>query len=228
MKAIDIMTPDVVTVSPETSVYEAARMLLGRRISALPVLNADGRLIGLVSESDLVRRGELRSEKRSSWWRGLLASDLRQASAFLREHGRRVADVMSRDVIVANARSSMRELAELMERHTIKRLPVMEGHRLIGIVSRSDMLRALLAIDPTEQPSPDIDDQAIRERLLAALKARHWAGAIVANVIVESGVVHLWGEAGTTREIDACRALAETIEGVRRVASHMVVVKTVI
>lgn len=228
MKAIDIMTPDVVTVSPETSVYEAARMLLGRRISALPVLNADGRLVGVISESDLMRRGELRSEKRSSWWRGLLTSDLRQASAFLHSNGRRVADVMSRDVIVAHARSSMRELAELMERHAIKRLPVMDGHRLIGIVGRSDMLRALLAIDPSEQPAPEVDDQAIRERLLAELKARHWAGAVVANVIVEAGVVHLWGEAGTRREIDACRALAETIEGVRRVASHMVVVKTVL
>lgn len=228
MKAIDIMTPDVVTVSPETSVYEAARLLLGRRISALPVLNADGRLVGVISESDLMRRGELRSEKRSSWWRGLLTSDLRQASAFLRSHGRLVADVMSRDVIVASPRTSMRELAELMERHAIKRLPVMDGHRLVGIVGRGDMLRALLAIDPTEQPAPEVDDQAIRERLLAELKARHWAGSIVANVIVEAGVVHLWGEAATTREIDAVRALAETVEGVRRVASHMVVVKTIV
>jgi len=228
MKAIDIMTPGVITVSPETSVYEAARLLVGRRISAMPVLNADGRLVGVISESDLVRRGELRSETRSSWWRALLTSDLRQASAFLRAHGRQVADVMSREVIAVTARTTMRELAELMERHAIKRLPVMDGHRLIGIVSRRDMLRALLAIDPTELPAGGVEDQAIRQRLMEELKARHWAGSIVTNVIVDTGVVHLWGEAGTTREIDACRALAETIEGVRKVSNHMVLVKTVV
>lgn len=228
MKAIDIMTTDVVTVSPETSVYEAARLLLGRRISALPVLNADARLIGIISESDLMRRGEIRSEKRSSWLQELLGSDLRRASQFLRAHGRRVADVMSTEVISAPPRTPMRQLAELMERHHVKRLPIVDGHRLVGIVGRSDLLRALLALDPTEQPAPDADDQAVRQRLLEALKARHWAGSIVANVIVEEGVVHLWGEAGTAREIDACRALAETIEGVRRVANHMALVKTVI
>jgi len=228
MKAIDIMTPDVITVSPETSVYEAAQLLLGRRISALPVLDAAGKLVGLISESDLMRRPEIRSEKHSTWWRGLFTSDLRQASAFLRCHGRRVADVMSRDVIAAHARMSLRELAEVMERHVIKRLPVMDGDRLVGIVSRSDLLRALLALEPTKQPVADIDDATIRRRLLGELKARHWAGSIVANVIVDSGIVHLWGQAGTSHEIDACRALAETINGVSRVASHMVVVKTVI
>jgi CBS domain-containing protein len=228
MKAIDIMTHDVITVSPETSVYEAAELLITRRISALPVLNADGRLAGIISESDLARRAELRSEKRSSWWRALFKSDLRQASAFLRSHGRQVSDVMSKNVITASARTSMRELADLMERHAIKRLPVMEGHRLVGIVSRRDMLRALLAIDPSEQLIGDADDKEIRERLLAEFKARHWAGSIVSNVIVDTGVVHLWGEAGTSREIDACRALAETIGGVRKVSSHMVVVKTVV
>ncbi len=228
MKAIDIMTTDVVTVSPETSVYEAAQLLLGRRISALPVLNSDGRLVGLISESDLMRRSEIRAEKRTPWWRDLLASDLRQASEFLRAHGRQVADVMSRNVISAHPRTSMRELAELMERHAIKRLPVVDGHRLVGIVSRRDLLRALLELDPTETPVGDVDDQAIRQRLLEELKARHWAGSIVANVVVDEGIVHLWGEAGTTREIDACRALAQGIEGVRRVSSHMVLVKTVV
>ncbi|MBX3503519.1 MAG: CBS domain-containing protein [Alphaproteobacteria bacterium] len=228
MKAIDIMTADVVTVSPETSVYEAARLLLGRRISALPVLNADGRLVGLISESDLMRRGELRTEKRHPWWRGLLTSDLRQASEFLRCQGRRVADVMSRDVICARASMPLRELAELMERHVIKRLPVLDGQRLIGIVSRSDLLRALLILAPAEETVPEVDDRDIRQKLLGQLKARHWAGSIVANVIVERGIVHLWGEAATTREIDACRALAETIDGVREVRSHMAQVKTVI
>jgi len=228
MKAIDIMTANVITVSPETSVYKAAELLVARRISALPVLNADGRLAGIISESDLVRRSELRSDKRSSWWRALFISDLRQASAFLRSHGRRVSDVMSREVITVNGRTSMRELADLMERHAIKRLPVMDGHRLVGIVSRRDMLRALLAIEPSEQPAAEVDDHAIRERLIAELKARHWAGSIVANVIVDTGVVHLWGEAGTPREIDACRALAETVKGVRKVSSHMVVLKTVV
>ena len=228
MRVIEIMTPDVVTVAADASVYEAAQLMLSRRISALPVLNADGRLVGLISESDLMRRGEIRSEKRHSWWRDLLTSDLRQASEFLRSHGRRVADVMSRDVITAHGRMPLREAAELMERHVIKRLPVMEGHRLVGIISRSDLLRALLAVAPAESPEADVEDQMIRERLLAALKAKHWAGSIVSNVIVDGGIVHLWGEAGTRREIDACRALAQSIEGVRQVSSHMVEVKTVI
>src|SRR5690349_11075627 len=227
MKVIDIMTWDVVTVSPDTSVYEAAQLLLGRRISALPVLNADGRLVGIVSESDLMRRGEIRSEKQLPWWRSLLTSDLRQASEFLRSHGRLVADVMSRTVISAHGRMTLRELAELMEHHAIKRLPVLEGHRLVGIVARSDLLRALLAVEPS-QNAVEVDDQTMRQRLLEALKAKHWAGSIVSNVIVDGGVVHLWGEAATQREIDACRALAQTIDGVRRVASHMVVVKTVV
>jgi CBS domain-containing protein len=228
MKAIDIMTTDVVTISPEASVYEAARLLLGRRISALPVVDAAGQLVGLISESDLMRRGELRTEKRHPWWRGLLTSDLRQASEFLRCEGRRVSDVMSRDVIAARAAMPLRELAELMERHVIKRLPVLDEQRLVGIVSRSDLLRALLILAPADGTPPAVDDRVIRQRLLEQLKARHWAGSIVANVIVEHGIVHLWGEASTTREIDACRALAETVAGVRSVSSHMVQVKTVI
>lgn len=228
MKVIDIMTTDVVAVSPNTSVYEAAQLLLGRRISALPVLNADGRLVGLVSESDLMRRGEIRSEKRYPWWRELITSDLRKSAEFLRSNGRLVADVMSHDVVTAHGRMTLREVAELMERHRIKRLPVIDGHRLVGIVSRSDMLRALLAFDAGEQTVGAVEDQTIRENLLGQLKAKHWAGSIVSNVIVDGGVVHLWGEAGTHQQIDACRALAETIEGVRRVANHMVAVKTVI
>ncbi|MGE0424719.1 MAG: CBS domain-containing protein [Reyranellaceae bacterium] len=228
MKVIDVMTPDVVTVPAAASVYEAARLMLSRRISALPVLNADGRLVGLISESDLMRRGEIRSEKRHSWWKDLTTSDLRQAAEYLRSHGRRVADVMSRDVISAHGRMPLREVAELMERHAIKRLPVMDGHRLVGIVSRSDLLRALLAVAPADSPAAEVEDQTIRQRLLAELKAKHWAGSIVSNVIVDGGIVHLWGEAGTRQEIDACRALAQSIEGVREVSSHMVEVKTVI
>ncbi|MBV9835379.1 MAG: CBS domain-containing protein [Alphaproteobacteria bacterium] len=226
MKAIDIMTTNVITVSPETSVYDAAQLLLRHRITSLPVLNAEKRLVGLISESDLMRRNETKCEKRCPWWSAVFASDLRLASEFLRTHGRLVSDVMSSAVTTAHARMSLRELAELMERHVIKRLPVVDGDRLVGIVSRRDLLRALLALEPIEQPAAEIDDRAIRQRLLAELGKRHWAGSIVANAVVDGGIVHLWGEAGTNREVDACRALAGTIDGVRGVSSHMVVSKS--
>lgn len=228
MKAVDIMTPDVITVAPETSVYDAARLLLGRRIGALPVLNEVGGLVGLISESDLMRRGETRTDKRRSWWHGLITSDLRQASEFLRGQGRRVSDVMTRNVVCVEAGAPLREVAELMENHVIRRVPVLDGPRLVGIVSRSDLMRALLVLAPADEAPPEVDDRVIRQHLLDQLKAHHWAGSIVSNAIVERGVVHLWGEASTQREIDACRALVETVAGVRKVSSHMVVVKMVI
>lgn len=221
MHARDIMTRDVVTVSPQATVREIAELLLGRRISAVPVVETDGRLCGVVSEGDLMRRPESGTEARHSWWLDLFASADESADAYVKAHGRTAGDVMTRDVVTVAPDATLGDVAGLLERRHIKRVPVVDGTRLVGIVSRADLLRAL-ASAPTVHPAPvPAGDAEVRERVLAALRADGLPGTAWINPIVSDGVVHLWGLADSERQRDAVRVAAETAEGVRSVLSHV-------
>ena len=162
MIASDVMTRNVISVPPDATVAEAVELMLERGISGLLVVDASGTLAGIVTEGDLLRRDELGTERRRSWWLRLIASPGRQAADFTRTHGRRVADVMTHDVVSVDAGAALEEIVALMEEHRIKRVPVLEGDRVVGVVSRADLLRAL-SVAAREHGAAAADDGTIRD-----------------------------------------------------------------
>jgi CBS domain-containing protein len=219
MKAHEIMTTDVVTAGPDTTVREIAAMLWSRHVSAVPVVDADGRVLGIVSEGDLCRR--VAGEKgRRSWWLELLSREDAQARDYLKEHGRRAEDVMTRRIVSVTEETPVAEIAELLDLHRIKRVPVLRDGKLAGIVSRADLVRALMAGKPTTKAAAS--DNAIRTRFVSAMKKESWVGDSVVNFRVKGGVIEIVGFVGSEDQIRALRALAENIPGVKRVdTSHM-------
>ncbi len=220
MQARDVMTANVVTVAPDTPVADIARLLLEKRISGVPVVDAGGRLVGIVSEGDLVRRLGDEEGGGRSWWLGLLATPEERAEAYVRAHGRRAADVMTRNVVTVSPDTPLAAVARLLEERHIKRVPVVENGRLVGIVSRADLLRALATKGPE---AASADDRALRERLQKELEKAGLDYHPYVNIVVADGVVHLWGIVSSRREAEALRVAAENVEGVKAVESHLAV-----
>ncbi|HEX7007509.1 MAG TPA: CBS domain-containing protein [Alphaproteobacteria bacterium] len=221
MRARDIMTTSVVTVSPETRVPDIARVLLERRISALPVVDGAGRVIGIVSEGDLMHRAENKTERRRSWWLDLISSADTLAEDYVKSHGLTAKDVMNAPVISATPDASLAELATLLERHGIKRVPILENGALVGIVSRADLLRGLIG-GGADSAAETLDDAAIREALLRRIQDEPWAGTATLNVIVTDGVAELWGFVSSEAERRAFHVAAQSTPGVREVVDHLV------
>jgi CBS domain-containing protein len=220
----DVMTRRVISVPPDATVKEAAKLMLERSISGLMVVNAKGELVGVVTEADLLRRDELGTQRHRPWWLRLILSPGRQAADFTRTHGRRVHDVMTADVVTVNAGATLADAVETMERHRIKRLPVTEDGRISGIISRADLLRALAVAERLEAPLT-IDDQSIRTSILDALDKQSFAPRTALNVMVADRVVDLWGTITNENERRAICVLAENTPGVRRVNDHMVFIE---
>ena len=220
----DVMTRRVISVPPDATVKEAAKLMLERSISGLMVVNAKGELVGVVTEADLLRRDELGTQRHRPWWLRLILSPGRQAADFTRTHGRRVHDVMTADVVTVNAGATLADAVETMERHRIKRLPVTEDGRINGIISRADLLRALAVAERLEAPLT-IDDQSIRTSILDALDKQSFAPRTALNVMVADRVVDLWGTITNENERRAICVLAENTPGVRRVNDHMVFIE---
>ncbi len=214
MKAKDIMTRKVVTVTPETEVREIARLLTERRISAVPVVDEEGRVLGIVSEGDLVRRPELGTERHPSWWLRLFLAPEDRAREFVRSHGHRAREVMTGDPVTIDEEAGLEEIAELLESRHIKRVPVVRDGRLVGIVSRADLLRALVA--RKGGPAPSADDRTLRQRIERALEEAGVRHEFM-SVMVSGGVAHLWGIVDTPEEREAARVAAESVPGVREV-----------
>jgi CBS-domain-containing membrane protein len=221
MRAMDVMTSDVITVDQDTSVPEVARLLAERGISAVPVVDKDRRVIGMVSEGDLLHRAETGTERRRSWWLEMMASTNQLAGDYIKSHSGKVKDVMTRDVISVTDTTSVADIAVLLETNRIKRVPVVRDGKLVGIVSRANLVRALAMTINAPASSTEADDRTIREKLLAELKAQRWAEVSPANVTVKDGVVHLWSSYLSEQEKRALVVAAENIPGVRRVEDHM-------
>lgn len=219
MQAQDVMTTQVTTIEAGASVREAAKRMLARRVSALPVVDDRGRVIGIVSEGDLVRRAELGAGAARSWWLRMFAED--EARDYIRTHGASVADVMSRPAIGVRRATPLHEVARLMEKHRVKRLPVLEAGRLVGIVSRADLVRRI-ATAPVKASRRMQGDRALRKAVLEEIK-RAGVDATYANVTVDGGTVHLWGGLRTEVEQVALRAAARVVAGRRKVEDHTVV-----
>jgi CBS domain-containing protein len=221
MKARDVMVSPVITTTPSASVREVAQTLLTYRISALPVIDDAGKLVGIVSETDLMRRADLGTERHRSWWlAALFAEEEVLASEYVKEHGRKVADVMTKGVVTASPDTPLGTIAGLLERHAIKRVPIVEKGALVGIVSRANLIQALAGDRKSlDAPVPDV---ALRDRLMAHLKAQPWAHTSLLNVTVNDGVVDIWGITRSDVEKQALRVAAETMPGVRSVNDNIV------
>lgn len=219
MIARDVMTTRVVTVAPEMAVRDIARLLIERRISAVPVVDAGSRLVGIVSEGDLMLRPEVDVAPQRSWWLSLFgASEAEQAAQFTKRHGLQARDVMTKQVVTVSDETPLGDIARLLEERRIKRVPVVRDGALVGIVSRADLLRAL-ASAPT--PRPVASDQAIREALLGVLHRESWAPHVEVNVTVRDGVVHLWGLIDSDEQRRALTVAAQRTDGVRGVEDHL-------
>ena len=218
MQAIDVMTPGVITATPDTPIVELIRLMLSHAVSAIPIVDGD-RLVGIVSEGDLIRRAELGTERGPSYWRVLIRSTAQLAADYVHTHGRTAKEVMTTEVVGVADTAALAEIAALLETHSIKRVPVLRDGKLLGIVSRADLLRALAA--RIARPGA-VDDRRIRDAILAELRAQPWGGDPPdSHVMVDDGVVHLWGYVDTDAERQARIAAAESTDGVRQVEDHM-------
>jgi CBS domain-containing protein len=219
MKAHDVMTWGVISVEPDAPVMRAARLMLQHRISGLPVVDAKGKLVGIVTEGDFLRRGELGTQNRRSRWLEFLIGPGRLATEYVRACGRKVEEIMTPNPHTIAANTELSEVVRLMERHRVKRLPVVQDGKLVGIVSRSNLLRALASV-ARDVKKPAHGDFAIRERILAECATQPWATEI--NPLVRNGVVDLWGTITDERERQAFIVVAENIPGVKAVHDHLV------
>jgi CBS domain-containing protein len=223
MKAADVMVSPVITVGPECSVQDLADILLDNHISAVPVVSNNGGLVGIVSEGDLIRRTETDTERRRSRWLALLIGTQPLAAEFVKSHARRVADVMTREVIVAAPDTPLRHIAALFEKNGIKRVPIVSNGKLVGIVSRANLIQALASARKELKVATATSDLMIREELLSHLRTEPWAKTSRLNVIVHDGTVELWGAVRSQTEKQAVRVAAELTPGVRAVSDNLIV-----
>lgn len=219
MQAIDIMTPKVVSVGPDAEVRDIAQLLLKHRISAVPVVDGEHRVIGIVSEGDLMRRVKDDSEQRHSWWLSLFAGG-KDAGDYIKSHGRKAHEVMTPDPLTVEENAPLHSIARMLEKHHIKRVPVVREGKLVGIVSRANLLQGIAnaAVAPTQSPT---DDRQIREAILNEVE--HNTGANTENIslIVDGGVVEIWGLVESLEQKQAVTVAAENVAGVTRVENHL-------
>jgi CBS domain-containing protein len=220
MRARDVMTTDILTVGPDMDVRTIAQSLIERGISAVPVVDQAGQVVGIVSEGDLMRRAEAGTERRSSWWLELLAGPEEKAHDYARSHGLTAKDVMTRAVVTVSEDAPLGQIATLLEEHRIKRVPVVRDGAIVGIVSRANLLHGLVAKEAA--PAAAADDAAIREHVIGGVKEAGIAEPYL-NVVVAGGIVHIWGLIGSEAQKDAIRVAAETAPGVKAVQNNVTV-----
>lgn len=233
MQASDIMTRQVITIDADSTVAEAAKRMLDHHISGMPVVDGEGRVVGIISEGDLLRRSELNtahdaSGRRKSWWLGFFAGPFAQqpeelADVYAKEHGRAVRDVMTRNVACVNDAASLEEVVGTMESRRIKRVPVVRDHRIVGIISRANVMRVLTSAAPAI-PMPTTDDRRLRESVIETFRAQSWAPEFGENVVVKEGVVQLWGTVSSEAHRKALVVAAQNVPGVKAVEDQMDVI----
>jgi len=221
MKARDVMTRKVWTTTLDAPVRKAVQTMIARKVSALPVVDGKGRLVGIVSEGDLLRRSEIGTEWRAKWWSRLLGDVHDDARRYVKSKGGHVGDVMTRRVISVTPTTDILEVIELLEDSGIKRVPVVEGGKLVGIVSRQDILRSMGRARVKRRAK--VSDLALRERLQTKLNAQSWSAGLFVNFVVEKGRVELFGLVDSPDQRDAIRVLAENTPGVRSVKDVLAV-----
>jgi CBS domain-containing protein len=221
MKARDVMTQYVTSIGPNDPVSRAVRIMLQNEISGLPVLDTFGRLVGMITEGDLLRRAETGTQRRRPRWIEIFIGPGRLADEYVHSHGRKVSEVMTLDPVSVTEETPLEEVVRLMEKRRIKRVPVVRGDSVVGIVSRANLLHALARLSGETKPV-QADDRAIREQLLGELQKQKWAPLASIDVIVREGVVDLWGSITDERARQALVVAAENVPGVKAVNDHIV------
>jgi CBS domain-containing protein len=227
MKVADVMSKPAITVTPDATILDAARLMLQHHISGLPVVDAGGAVVGIVSEGDLLHRSETGTERLRSRWLELLVSPGRLARDYVHTHARKVSEVMTAEVASVSPSDDLARVVELMEARRVKRLPVLEAGRLVGIVSRANLVRALLDAAPAPVGKQSDDDASIRARILGEIANQPWGPRASVDVTVKDGVVELFGSIIDDRERDALKVLAENTPGVKAVRDRLVWVEPV-
>jgi CBS domain-containing protein len=220
MRAHQIMTRKVITVKADTSILDAANLMLRHHISGLPVIDDTGRLIGIVSEGDFMRRGEIGTQGPRIRWLDFLMGAGRSAVSYVHEHGRKVGEIMTQeDLGIATEETPLEDLVRLMERENVKHVPVVRGNMVVGIVTRADLLRAVASL-ARNVPDPTADDDHIRDRVIASIEKNEWQ-PMQLGVTVRDGIVHLSGMITDERFRQATIVAAENVAGVRLVHDHL-------
>lgn len=222
MKAKDVMVCNLFTVVPDDSVGAAIKLLAEHDVSALPVIDDAGQVIGIVSEADLVRREELATDKRRPWWMEVLTPATTLADEFAKAHGRKVREVMSERVISVSEETPLPEIANLLERNRIKRVPVLRDGKLVGIVSRANLIQALATRGLVHENGSIASDRDIRLEILDALAKQTWTDFGSRNITVQDGVVHVWGLVGSPEEHKALLALVEDVDGIKGISDETI------
>jgi len=221
MHAVDVMVRDVVTVRSDTDVADAVELLSQHDVSALPVVDEAGNLVGILSEADLIHRVEIGTEKHRPWWLEAVTGASTLAEEFAKSHGKKVREIMTSGAISVSEETPLAEIAALFERKRIKRVPVVKDGKLVGIVSRSNLIQALASV-VGRMDQHDETDRQIRLDLLSRLQEQSWTDFGSRNITVSDGLVHLWGLVGSEAERKALLALAESMPGVSGVADEMI------
>jgi CBS domain-containing protein len=224
MRAHQIMTKPVVTIAPDATILEAANVMLNRHISGLPVVDAAGKLVGIVSQGDFIHRGEIGTERRRGRWLKFILGSGKSAIDFVHEYGCKISEVMSRSPVTITEDTPLADIADLMEKKNVKRLPVLRGNKLVGIVTRTNLLQAVASL-AHHVPDPTADDNHIRDRIVRAIEKADWRPTGL-NIIVRDGIVHLSGFITDERTRQAAVVAAENVEGVRKVHDHLCWVDT--
>jgi CBS domain-containing protein len=224
MRAHQVMTRPVITVTPETTVLEAANTMLQRHISGLPVVDATGKLVGIVSEGDFIRRSEIGTGRKRGRFLKFILGPGKAATDFVHEHGHKVGEIMTPEPFTITEDTTLERIVALMEKNNVKRLPVTRGDKIVGIVSRSNLLQAVASL-AREIPDPTADDDHIRNRVIDAIEKNDWC-PFGLSVIVRDGIVHLSGVITEERSRKAAIVAAETVTGVTKVHDHLCWVDT--
>jgi CBS domain-containing protein len=219
MRAHQIMTGSVITIAPDATVLEAARTMLKHHVSGLPVVDAAGKLVGVVSEGDFIRRSEIGTQRKRGRWLKFLLGTGAAATDYVRENGRKVSEVMTADPITIAEDTTLEEIVKAMETNHVKRLPVIKDGKLVGIVSRANLLQAVAGL-ARDVPDPTADDDHIRRRIITAIEKNDWS-PFGLNVIVRDGIVHLSGVITDEGSRQAAMVASENITGVRKVHDHL-------
>jgi CBS domain-containing protein len=219
MRAHQIMTRQVITIAAGASIVDAANIMLDKHISGLPVVDDAGAVVGIVSQGDFIRRAEIGTERKRGRWLKFLVGPGTAASDFVRERGRKVEEIMTPDPCTVTEDATLEDIVELMERNHVKRLPVLRGDRLVGIVTRTNLLQAVAGLT-RDVPDPTADDDHIRHRIINSIEKSDWT-PFGLGVIVANGVVHLSGVITNEQSREASIVAAENISGVTRVHDHL-------
>jgi CBS domain-containing protein len=224
MKARDVMTSVAISIPAEATVLQAAELMMQHRISGLPVVDAKGALVGVVTEGDFLRRGELGTQRKRPRWLEFVMGPGKLAAEYVQARGGKVSEIMTPNPHTIALDTPLEDIVQMMERHRIKRLPVVEGGKIVGIVSRANLIRALASLAREAKPAAQTD-AAIRDQIQAELHKQPWAPEV--TVVVRDGVVELWGAITDERERQAFVVAAENVPGVKKVRDHLVWIEPV-